>query len=79
MNNHCTKVCLCKNVSIKDIQEVCHQYKNFSIKNVQQKTLAGTGCGTCIDTIAYIIEQIKQNKSEADIQQSLPLRVKLLE
>lgn len=49
-------VCLCTGVTDREIREKLHEGA-ASVVDVMRCTGAGTGCGTCVETIASMIEE----------------------
>lgn len=58
-------VCSCHNISNRRILEVLFESTEaLSVKKVSQLSEAGTGCGTCLHTVAEIVETFEACREE---------------
>jgi bacterioferritin-associated ferredoxin len=56
-----TMICLCNQVSEKEIRRLIRKHQNANFEDVQQLTRAGTSCGRCKESVKNIVrdEQTK--------------------
>jgi bacterioferritin-associated ferredoxin len=54
-------ICLCNQVSEKEIRRLIRKHQNANFEDVQQLTRAGTSCGRCKESVKNIVrdEQTK--------------------
>ncbi len=57
------KVCLCNNVSEKDIA-VAYQKGAKTLPTIIKKTKASTDCGTCLDELTKIVNYLGNREKE---------------
>ncbi len=62
-------VCICHGVTEKDIQKAAKQGAN-SLQDIKSMTGCGTGCGSCVELAAEVL-QAHHNKSTPDFLQIL--------
>ena len=48
-------ICLCWAVS-EDVIKDCIR-RGYNVDEIKRRTMAGTGCGTCLETILNLIEE----------------------
>ncbi len=64
-------VCLCKSVSRKDIRKAFEE-GHKTLSSIQKKTLATTGCGTCINEVSEILQEFRNLEEKKELQKVLP-------
>lgn len=55
-------VCFCANVTVQDIKDAVDAGAD-TFEKVQEVTLAGTGCGGCVDEVKALVEEFVAEKN----------------
>lgn len=56
-------ICTCMDILYTELKKTILEQNLTTLEEVQEKTGAGTVCGSCIDDILALLEEIKTNNN----------------